>query len=372
MTPNLGGWKVSNFQPHAKPKFKLMKLNRFPSLLLGILTGLFSACGLSSNGPVDTDLLEEVGQALPGYQITFASPRKLGNQDIWIVNADGSGERNLTGSQDGQDIYPEWGPKGEFIYYTSNKHGGTLELYRVNTVGEPNPQQISLFDREVRSLSVSADNQRIALGIMSSNVALGEDLKPYSADLYFLRREILDEALAEGRLITLADLDLVLSEPQEQHIWHEQPDWGKQAGDANPWLAYARTENYDNDPIMKDEIWLMRADGTENQLLLSGDSMPRWSADGRLIATHQFQIVDVSTGTVRKLKIDGLARDAGSASISPDNQYVLFETDDRNRQAGIAKLAFQDDSNISNNPYTMLIDRPAYEPRWSPLPVPTE
>jgi len=318
----------------------------------------------------DMNLLAEVGEALPGYQITFASVREGGNSDIWVINVDGTGERNLTGHEDGIDLYPEWGPNAEFIYYTGNKHGGTLELYFVNTVGEPQPRQITLLEREVRSISVSADNQQIALGVMSANVPFGEDLSPYSADMYLLNRTVLETALAEGRLITLDDLDLLLAEPIEDHIWYEQPHWQiSNTDEPNPWLAYTRTQNYDNDLIMVDEIWLIRADGSEARRLTEG-SMPRWSADSRFIVTHGFNVIDVATGDVRRLKIDDLSEEAGAASFSPDGQYLLFETDDTTRLAGIARVVYQDEVNSSANPFITLSQRQAAEPRWSPIPVP--
>ncbi|MEM7113733.1 MAG: hypothetical protein AAF614_14950 [Chloroflexota bacterium] len=120
---------------------------------------------------------------------------------------------------------------------------------------------------------------------------------------------------------------------------------------------------------MKDEIWLIRADGSQPTRLLEGDSMPRWSTDGKLIATHQFNVIDVATQTARRLKIDGLSTDAGAASLSPDNNYVLFESDDRNRQAGIARVVYEDEAAAKSNTMTLLLERPAYEPRWSPVPL---
>ncbi|MEM7113732.1 MAG: DPP IV N-terminal domain-containing protein [Chloroflexota bacterium] len=186
-----------------------------------LLSSLFLLIACQQQAPtIDHELLTMVGQALPNHHITFASPRGIGNSDIWIVGVDGTGERNLTDGQNGTDLYPEWGPKGDYIYYTSNKHGGTLELYRVNTAGTPQPQQLTQLNREVRSLAISADDQRIALGVMTADVPLGADLKPYSADLFFLHRDVLDKTIAENRLISMDDLELVLSEPQTEHVWY--------------------------------------------------------------------------------------------------------------------------------------------------------
>ena len=339
-------------------------------------TGVGACKGLSgssgNSAMADRTLLAEIGRSLPGYQVAFASPRDDGsNQDIWVVNGDGTGERNLTVSlSGGYDIYPEWGPEGKYIYYTSNKHGGALELYRVNTGGEPKPERVSNLGNEVRSLSVSPENGYIALGVMSATAPFGEDLKRFSADLYVLNQDLMNSIISSGKLVTVDDLKLILSEPSEKHIWHEQPDWEPGVEDMQSRIAYVRTQNYDNDPIMVDEIWTVNLDGSNNQRLIETSSMPRWTVNGAFIATHEFKVFDVESKQTRQMHISNLARDAGAASISPDGKYVLFETDDSDRRAGVARFTFkQGDAKLPDNPYFLLLPRPAYEPRWSPVPV---
>lgn len=313
------------------------------------------------DGPVDFLVLD----ALEGYKIAFAAPGEEENQDIWIMDPDGGGRVNLTGGDGpGQDIYPEWAPDGRFIYYTSNKHGNdTLELYRVNTQGAPEPERISDFGREVRSLSVSPENRHIALGLMTASVPLGADLKPYSADLYVLPMTVVETRLAAGQWVTRDDLRLIASEPTEAHIWHEQPDWRPGARDDDSVILYARTQNYDDDRIMVDEVWQIRMDGSDNRRVMGGDSMPRWTVDGTEFVTHGFQRVNWATRDVHMMPIDGLSGDAGAASLSPDTALVLFESEDRKRRPGLAMAGG------NRTGFVTLSDAPAYEPRWSPVRV---
>ena len=42
-----------------------------------------------------------------GSQIVFFSNRDVGRAQIWIMNADGSGQRNLVSSEF-EDVYPVW------------------------------------------------------------------------------------------------------------------------------------------------------------------------------------------------------------------------------------------------------------------------
>ncbi|MCH4886751.1 hypothetical protein EZV73_04185 [Acidaminobacter sp. JC074] len=336
-------------------------------LLILVLTLLVSGCGVNNqvSNKIDSDLKSEIKKSLPAYKVAFASVNKKGGSDIWIADVDGSNEKQLT-SGDGQDIYPEWSSNGEFVYYTGNKHGGALELYRVNSKGEPKPVQLSMFGKEVRSISLSKDNSMIALGIMSTNVPMGADLKDYSADLFVLKMEVLDKALASNQMVTLEDLELILSEPEEKHIWHEQPCFQK-TDEENPYIAYVRTENYDNDPIMKDAVYLVKADGSDNMELLSQGSMPQWTFDDKHVVTHEFMIYDLASKTQKKLKIDGLSGDAGSPSISPDGKYVIFESSDRKRLAGVSKVVLEGDK--TENPIVVFSKRPVFEPRWSPVPI---
>ncbi|MCV6610194.1 MAG: hypothetical protein OIF55_05420 [Amphritea sp.] len=318
-------------------------------------------------------LADEIETALRGYKVIFASesPHSDG-ADIWLSNVDGSHARNLTSVSGGYNLYPEWGPKAQFVYYTSNAHNpenGAMELYQVNVEGSPRPQQLSNFGREVRSIAVSPDNQLIALGIMSGAVAMGDDLSEFSSDLFILPRAILDKALARKKTVTLDDLTLLLHEDQDKHVWHEQPHWRPSNNADGNLLAYTRTIGYDTF-LERDQIWLIRADGSNNTLLADGESMPRWTSDGQFIATHGMSVISANTSEVRTLQIDNLPSDAGAASLSPDGQFVLFENDDHGRKAGIAKVSYLQDG--FQNPYILLNEAlSAYEPRWSPIPLDT-
>lgn len=56
-----------------------------------------------------------------------------GNWDIWVVNADGSGETRLTTS-DSVDGLPAWSPNGAHIAFLSNR-GGTWAIWAMSADG---------------------------------------------------------------------------------------------------------------------------------------------------------------------------------------------------------------------------------------------
>ena len=64
-----------------------------------------------------------------GRRIAFTSAR-TGNNEIWLVNPDGSGLLNLTNNP-ASDTDPTWSPDGEFVAFTSNRDGN-YEIYETN------------------------------------------------------------------------------------------------------------------------------------------------------------------------------------------------------------------------------------------------
>jgi Tol biopolymer transport system component len=62
-----------------------------------------------------------------GRRIAFTSDRGGGSVDVWLMNADGSHLRRLTTSQ-GADLGPVWSPDGRRIAFTSDRDGN-YEVY---------------------------------------------------------------------------------------------------------------------------------------------------------------------------------------------------------------------------------------------------
>lgn len=84
-----------------------------------------------------------------GQQIAFMSNRS-GNNDIWVINRDGSGLRQLTTSQ-GSDQSPTWSPSGTQIAFTSDRASTNKpKLYVMNADGSGQqslPTSVSHVDK---------------------------------------------------------------------------------------------------------------------------------------------------------------------------------------------------------------------------------
>ena len=86
-----------------------------------------------------------------GRQLVFQSDRH-GRTELYIVDADGTGERRLTWNG-ADDTHPAWSPDGQWIVFDSNRDGTwNLYLIRPNGSGErrlthPGATKCSMFAR---------------------------------------------------------------------------------------------------------------------------------------------------------------------------------------------------------------------------------
>jgi TolB protein len=92
-----------------------------------------------------------------GTRIAFSSDAS-GNNDIWIVNSDGTGLKQLTANAR-QNIYPSFSPDGNEIVFLSDR-SGTPHLWRMNSDGS-GPRQIVNGPDGEQSPSFSPDGKWI-------------------------------------------------------------------------------------------------------------------------------------------------------------------------------------------------------------------
>ena len=98
-------------------------------------------------------------------KIAFVSDRD-GNAEIYLMNADGSGQTRLTNNSV-RDDYPTWSPDGRTIAFV-RQNSGTYSINLMNADGTNVRQIPTLNTTSVRSLSWSPDGAKIAFGYQSN------------------------------------------------------------------------------------------------------------------------------------------------------------------------------------------------------------
>ncbi len=84
----------------------------------------------------------------PDVRLTFTSAAS-GNQDIWIMKADGTGQKQLTASPL-TDVYQIVSADGRYIVFTSDRVGGNPHVWRMDSNGN-NPKQLTNGSGELAS-----------------------------------------------------------------------------------------------------------------------------------------------------------------------------------------------------------------------------
>jgi len=69
-----------------------------------------------------------------GDKIAFVS-KDTGNDEIWVINIDGTGAKHLTSNKWEWDEHPSWSPDGTKIVFWSNRLGGRKQIWVMNADG---------------------------------------------------------------------------------------------------------------------------------------------------------------------------------------------------------------------------------------------
>jgi Tol biopolymer transport system component len=226
--------------------------------------------------------------------------------DIWVMDADGSNQTNLTQFQ-GADDDPVWSPDGSKIVFVSGRFGGTRQLMVMNADGTE--QERVSFEFEEYNPTFSPDGKTLLFSstfffTLNQRVDLGEDNPPDVDDLYDLNMipELYDNRWDEPDRIGKGI----------------EPAWSP---DGN-WIVYIRTQG-----------------GNRRVYLLDANS------DG---------------ATVRHLDVPGLNYDP---AWSPDSLHIVVA----NSTTGNLEIITMD---IGGRFQTNITNHPADDkmPSWQPVP----
>ena len=235
-----------------------------------------------------------------GRKLAFVS-RRDGNSEIYVINADGSEQENLT-QHPARDSHPSWSPDGRRIVFVSRRDGNS-EIYVMNADGSE-LRNVTRAPSNDLAPAWSPDGRAIAFVrqifqkcVPNSN---GTPCNPYEPYLYVvngdgsgLRRLTTQpgyvfkhswsadgKTIGYGRYLVQADgsgqTELPLNVPSNG-AW--SPD-GKR-------IAFALIDTSPGNRTDEDHgLWVVNADGSNRRQVVrhAVGSNPVWSPDGRRIA----------------------------------------------------------------------------------------
>ncbi len=199
-----------------------------------------------------------------GSQIAFQSSRD-GNLEIYVMNIDGSGQRNLTNSID-DESHPKWSADGRKIIFdrsrSTDSGSAYADLYEMNADGTGLRRLTSYHERDTYP-SYSPDELRV-----------------------LWRRIVVDSVNGESRLnseIFVMNRDGSNQVNLTNHAAYDgYPAWSPDG------TAIVFASNRDTDNRRNFHLYVMNSDGTNLRRLLENDgnvedARPMWSWDGRYI-----------------------------------------------------------------------------------------
>lgn len=253
----------------------------------------------------------------PTGKVAFYAFRD-GDQEIYVMNPDGSDQRNLTNNP-AQDFEPDWSPDGKQIAFVSDRDG-SAHLYVMNGDGSdvrrltegsggylsprwsPDGQLIA-FSRSGTPMVMEADGSNIRTVMEPEPESTASPCKApgfiggWSPDSTHITYYSASVTRGIGEVCTIAldgsDLQVVVSEPPGLHT---EPVWSNDGG----YLAYRsiRAENHD--------VYVIDLETGEERRLTDGprvDAEPEWSPDDEWIAFVSYR--DYPNSDIYIMRKDG-------------------------------------------------------------------
>lgn len=221
-----------------------------------------------------------------------------GNYQLYVMNADGTGPTNITGSMGISEL--AWSPDGAMLAFTSFRKGNDFDVFVVNADGTGLRSVVESALGEHRP-QWSPDSTRIAFERWPLR-----DSDPGTPDIY-----IVD--LAGGEAVPLVT----------------SPGWDTGATWSPEGTRLAYTSAQDGD----EEIYVVNADASGGRKLTdlpnAASSRPAWSPDGTRLSfiahdEEEWDVWVVNADGSGLLKLTPSDRDEGPAVWAPDGSMLAF------------------------------------------------
>ena len=292
------------------------------------------------------------------------------NSHIWMVNIDGSNDRQITFSNESESS-PRWSPDGRYLSFTSSRPGKTRgnQVWILDRNGGE-AQQLTELKGRLQGHEWSPDSKRLALVVGDPDPdadpnpspqpgATPRVPKPIVIDRYRFKQDG-QGYLLKGRntYIYLFDIATRKFERLTNSKWDESaPAWSPD-GTRIAFMSN-HSEDPDRDPSTQLYVAEAKPGATEKQLTPAGTragrSRPEWSPDSKWIAylegeemkygaysmDHLALVASDGSSTPTRVKAtEDLDRGVSAPRFSADGKSIRFlVTDDRSVYPMKANLA---------------------------------
>ena len=270
-----------------------------------------------------------------GRQLVFAATASPSTAPVqlWIMNADGSGQHQLLNDPSFADTFPGFSPDGTTIVFERCHPNMGCTLYRVQADGS-GLSALTNFGENTDLFDVTAeyspDGQTIAFAGFNRGGVLSA--------IYLMNADGSDI-----RRITPPELEAFL------------PDWSPDGKK----IAFSTRSQYPPNTINQ-ETWVVNTDGRElKQVTFPGalhDFFPSWSPDGTFIAFER-DAADFSSSGIFVIQADG----------SDPSQKLMMPTPWRRALNSIQPHARMTAKSAAHQ-HLRLIENGGFDPRWGPAP----
>ena len=269
--------------------------------------------------------------------------------DIWVMNADGSNQINLTNTPDIDEGFPSWSPEGTHIAYTTRRDGNN-EIYVMNADGT-NPSRWTDNPADDFAPAWSPDGTMIAFVSDRDREAGIYDLYIMEVVSTAVHRLTDDEAIdyspawsPDGTQIAFrshhdgpADIYIITIDPMEKKVVDGPTNLTNDPADdwAPAWSSDGTQIAFQSNRNGNWEIYVMSVNGSEVTNLTNDpadDRMPFWQPNPIVSGSEDQPGVDSATDsmpstapiTARQLVAPGALMGPGPSSFNWQPQGTLL------------------------------------------------